>query len=82
MTRSITPPYSPAEFGSFPVIPPETPSSFPCLTRHGNRAEMGVQNIRMEMAAEMAGKTTLEAQTRTYLPVYFWFTSGLLLGNA
>ena len=42
-------------------------------------AEVGVQNMCMEMAAEMAGKMALGAQMRTQLPVYFWFTSGLLL---
>ena len=45
-------------------------------------AEMGVQNMCMEMAAEMAGKMALGAQTRTPLPVYFRFTSSLRPGNA
>ena len=45
-------------------------------------AEMGVQNMCMEMAAEMAGKMALGAQTWTQLPVYFQFTSGSLPGNA
>ena len=39
---------------------------------------MGVQNVCMEVAAEMAGKMALQVQTRIRLPVYFWFTSGLL----
>ena len=44
-------------------------------------AEIGVQNMCMEMAAEMAGKMALGSHTRTQLPVYFRFTSGNFLNH-
>ena len=44
-------------------------------------AEMGVQNMCMEMAPQMAENMALGAQTRSQLPVHFRLTSRKCLNH-